>query len=437
MPGGAERAHEESTIDAGDRVALRPALVLFAVALALRIAALWLLPAPEPNYNYWLARGLVTLHAFALGPEPTSFIEPLYPAFLALGMSVFDSDRLVLFLQALVSASGAPAMFLLGWRLTGLRIGGLWAGLLYAADPYFVRQAHSYIELPFLLPLLLWTLERLVAAQRTGQAVVGGLLTGLVLLTRTALLPTLVGTLIVMYMRRGKLALVSLAAAALVVSPWAWRSLTQNGSPVPTRAGENLFVSTSPYAVGVLPRYDADLLIRFAWLQLDADMPATADGREEGIADRLLARRALEFALAHPGQAAMLKLKNAAWIFAPVLVPRNAKSPYTHAAMVNGRMELTGLAWRPLGWELAHGIFRTLVLVAAMIGFWRRRQIDDQWLLVVLGAELAVHVVFFPTTRLLAPFTAMLMLYAGYGFALVETLARASHSLPAEAGSHT
>ena len=117
----------------------------------------------------------------------------------------------------------------------------------------------------------------------------------------------------------------------------------------------------------------------------------------------------------------MLKLKNAAWAFAPVLLPRNAKSPYTHAAMIDGRMELTGLAWRPLGWELAHAAFRTLVLIAAVIGLRRRRAIDDRWLLVVLGAELAVHVAFFPTTRLLAPFTAMLMVYAGYGLALVTT----------------
>ena len=58
--------------------------------------------------------------------------------------------------------------------------------------------------------------------------------------------------------------------------------------------------------------------------------------------------------------------------------------------MVNGRVELTGLVWRPLGWELAHAAFRTLVLVAAVMGFRRRRGIDDQWLLVVLGAELAV-----------------------------------------------
>jgi hypothetical protein len=166
-----------------------------------------------------------------------------------------------------------------------------------------------------------------------------------------------------------------------------------------------------------VPRYDADLLVQFATVSLEADMPATTGGRKEGIADRFLVRRALEFVRAHPGQAAMLKLQNAAWIFAPVMLPRNAKSPDTHAEIVNGRVELTGLAWRPLGWELTHAALRSLVLLAAVMGFRHRRGIDDHWLLVALGAELAVYTVFFPTTRLLAPFSAMLMIYAGYGLA--------------------
>ena len=181
MTNGAARAHLASGV-APDRGGSKTTLLtLFTVALAFRFGAWWLFTPPEPNYNYWLARGLITLHAFALGPEPTSFIEPLYPAFLALGMFLFNNDRLVLLVQAIVSASGAPAMYLLGWRLTGMRSAGVWAALLYAADPYFVRQAHSYIELPFALPLLLWTLERLVAARRNGQAVAGGVLAGLVL----------------------------------------------------------------------------------------------------------------------------------------------------------------------------------------------------------------------------------------------------------------
>ena len=410
-------AHFEETSPEGGRRRASALVAVFAVALAFRLGALWFFAPPEPNYNYRLARSILTAHAFAFGPEPTSYIEPLYPAFLASAMFLFGSDRLVLLVQAIVSASGAPALLLIGWRLTGMRSAGAWAAMLYAADPYFVRQAHSYIEVPFAVPLLLWTLERLAATRRTGQAVAAGVLSGLVLLTRAALLPALVGMLIVLYLRRGRVALVVTAIAALLVFPWAWRSLVYNDSPLPTRTGENLFVSTSPYAVGVVPRYDADLLIQFATQRVEARMPATSGRQKEGIADRLLMRETLEFVLTHPGQTALLKLQNAAWIFAPVVLPRNAKSPGTHADVVNGRVELTGLVWRPLGWELTHATFRALVFVAAVLGFRNRRGIDDRWLLAVLGAEFVVYTVFFPTTRLLSSFSAVLMVYAGYGLA--------------------
>ena len=407
----------DETLPAGGR-GLAPALLaVFAVALAFRLGALWFFAPPEPNYNYRLALSLIRTQAFAFGPEPTSYIEPLYPAFLASAMFLFGSDRLVLLLQAIVSASGAPALLLIGWRLTGMRSAGAWTAMLYAADPYFVRQAHSYIDVPFAVPLLLWTLERLAAVRRPSQAIAAGALSGLVLLTRAALLPALVGLLIVLCLRRGRVALVAMATAVLLVFPWAWRSVVFNDSPLPTRTGENLFVSTSPYAVGVVPRYDADLLIQFATRRVEAGVPATSGGQQEGITDRLLVRESLEFVRSHPGQTALLKLQNAAWIFAPVVLPRNAKSPGTHADMVNGRVELTGLVWRPLGWDLAHAAFRALVLVAAVSGFRNRRGIDDRWLLAVLGAEFVVYTVFFPTTRLLSPFSAVLMVYAGYSLA--------------------
>ena len=275
-------AHSEEASPAGGRRLASVLVAVFTVALAFRLGALWFFAPPEPNYNYRLARSLIAAHAFAFGPEPTSYIEPLYPAFLASGMSLFGSDRLVQLLQAIVSASGAPALLLIGWRLTRMRSAGAWAALLYAADPYFVRQAHSYIEVPFAVPLLLWTLERLAAAHRTAQAVAAGVLTGLVLLTRAALFPALVGLLAVLYLRRGRVALVATATAVLFVFPWAWRSLAYNDSPLPTRTGENLFVSTSSYAIGVVPRYDADLLIQFATQRVEAGMPDTPGGKRKG-----------------------------------------------------------------------------------------------------------------------------------------------------------
>jgi hypothetical protein len=398
----------------------RPALTVFAIAAATRLGAWWVFPLPEPNYYYWLARGLLDLDAFALGPDPTSFIEPLYPAFLAACMTIVGGDRAVLFVQALVAATGAPAMYLLGSRLAGGRAAGLYAALLQAIDPYFVRQATSFIELPVLLPLFLWALERCTAVRALPGAVVAGLLLGLVLLTRAALLPAAAALLLILAVRHGRLALAATGTAAVVVLPWAVRSQAASGSALPTRAGENLYVSTSQYAVGVLPRYDPDLLVRFAQFRIDERLRSTGTGRDEAAADRILIEEAVTFARSHPAQTAALKLANLGWAFVPVLLPRNAKSPLTHAAMVDGRMEITGVVYRPRAWDLGYALFRALVLIGAVTGLMRRRSLDDAWLLAVIAAELAIHVIFFPTTRLLAQFSAMQMVYAGSSLATLR-----------------
>ena len=107
---------------------------------------------------------------FAFGPEPTSYIEPLYPAFLASGMFLFGSDRLVhapAGNRQRVGSAGAVSARLAADD--GIRSAGAWAAMLYAADPYLVRQAHSYIEVPFAVPLLLWTLERLAGGTPHGS----------------------------------------------------------------------------------------------------------------------------------------------------------------------------------------------------------------------------------------------------------------------------
>jgi hypothetical protein len=236
-----------------------------------------------------------------------------------------------------------------------------------------------------------------------------------VLLTRAALLPAAAALLLILAARHGRLALAATATAAVIVLPWAVRSQSANGSAVPTRAGENLYVSTSQYAVGVVPRYDPDLLVRFAQFRIDERLRSTGTGRDEAAADRILIGEAVAFAVSHPAQTAALKLANLGWAFVPVLLPRNAKSPLTHAAMADGRMEITGVVYRPLAWDRGFALFRGVVLLGAVIGLRRRRRLDDVWLLAVVAAELAVHVIFFPTTRLLAQFSAMQMVYAGYG----------------------
>jgi hypothetical protein len=325
------------------------------------------------------------------------------------------SDRAALFVQVLIAASACAALYRLTTRITSSARAGLCAAALFAFDPYFVRQSPSYIELPLLLPLFLWALERTTAIRRTADGVAAGALLGVVLLARASLLPAIGGAIAVLARRHRGGAVVSAVLTAVVVFPWTLRSYRANDTLLPTRVGENLFVSTSEYAVGVTPVHDVDLLVRFAQLLIDQTLHTTGGTAREGTADQILIAHALAFAAEHPLETARLKLWNLVWIPSPLLLPRYAKSPHTHAAFINGRVEITGLERRPWPWEVLHAGARTVLILAALVGLRHRRGLDDHVLLVVLASEIAVHTVFFPTTRLLGPFTAVLMVYAGIG----------------------
>ena len=95
------------------------------------------------------------------------------------------------------------ALFILTRRVTRSGSAGCGAGLLYALDPYFVRQSSSFIELPFVLPLFLWSVERLTAVRHVAGGMSAGALLGLTWLTRASLLPAGLGLLAVLCRRRG------------------------------------------------------------------------------------------------------------------------------------------------------------------------------------------------------------------------------------------
>jgi hypothetical protein len=206
---------------------------------------------------------------------------------------------------------------------------------------------------------------------------------------------------------------------ALIVTPWMVRSSRVGHGPLPTRIGENLFVSTSSYAIGVVPEYDVDLLVRFAAQTVDDQLRVRNLPHSEWLADRILTRQALAYAAANPWRALRLKLRNLAWIGCPLLLPRYAKSPLTHAAVIDGSVQVTGLHYRPWWWETLHATFRGVLLVAALIGLISRPGSGHALLLIVLVSETLVYTLFFPTTRLLGVWAAVLMVYAGIGAARV------------------
>ncbi len=406
--------------------------MLFLVAALARLAALLYFPYPEPNYYWTLAENIVTRQQVALEGGPTTSIEPLYPAFLA-GARLLGGDALwlVLLIQIVVASAGAVLLFQVGLTISGSRRAATIGALFYALDPYFVRQSISLIEVPFLVTLLLWTLQQILAATtskvaptvagggpRTAQQILVGALLGAVVLTRASLGPVVVVAVgLLAWRRRWRAALVAGATAALVVAPWVIRNYRLDGSLLPSRVGENLFASTSPFAVGFLPEHDVDLLMPFVYEIVDRELARVPPAELDAATDRLLRAHAIEFARSNPAETLALKTRNVFYLFWPGLLPVEAKSDDTSAVLEDSRVRIVGAQPRPRSWEWLHLSVRSVLLASALVGLVvrRRRWREDAILLAVILTVAVVHVVFFPTTRLLAPMTAMLMIYAGIG----------------------
>jgi hypothetical protein len=391
-----------------------------------RLAALLYFPYPDSNYYWTLSDNIVTNRSFALESGPTTYIEPLYPAFLA-GARLLGGDALwiVMLVQIAVASAGTVLLFRIVLAIGGSVGAATIGALFYALDPYFVRQSVSFIELPFLVTLLLWMLQQFLAATaaaappRWPQLTLVGALLGALVLTRASLVPVAIIALGLLGSRRGwRTALVAGATAGLVVAPWMVRSYRLDGSLLPSRVGENLFASTSEYAIGFLPQHDIDLLMPFVYEIVDREL-AERPSALHTDADRLLLERAIAFATTHPGSTLGLKARNFLYLFWPGLLPVEAKSENTAVVFENSRIRIIDAQPRPRSWEWLHFGVRAVLLLSAAAGLATRRRCwrDDAILHAVILTVAVVHVVFFPTTRLLAPMTAVLMIYAGFGIA--------------------
>jgi 4-amino-4-deoxy-L-arabinose transferase-like glycosyltransferase len=169
----------------------RALVLLTGLALALRVGYLLLEPrcaltGDEPS---WIEIGRrISRAAVAFSPLRSDliFYPPVYPYFVGALFRAFGTMRAVLWAQAVLGALLVPVVGLAGARAFGRRV-----GLLAAAATAFYPEllwypAHYWSETVFLL--LLWgAIERTLAADGDGSrgaAVAAGLLWGLATLTR-------------------------------------------------------------------------------------------------------------------------------------------------------------------------------------------------------------------------------------------------------------
>ena len=390
-------------------------LVVLACA-APRLAALTIWPVDTGTLYYALATSLSQERRFAIDGEATTHIEPFYPALLAGLQLVFgDSPGILLLAQIAIACAAGVLLFALTRDQTGDERAAWVAALLYAASPYLIRQSVSFMEVTLLIALLIaaaWRIRRIASAP---QAAAAGILLAAILLTRMSLAPAVVCALILFARRDGAgRALVASGVLAACVVPWMAFSRTTEGSALPARIGDNLYVSTSALAEPIVPRYNVDLLMPLVDDLVRDEMVrrgVTSYRRIDG--DRLLLRLTADYVRAHPLRALRLKLRNLLYIFQPRLLPFYERRGM--ATLVDGRVQIPEQARRPVLFEAAAALYHTVLIAGGVAGLAirRRRLRDDAFLLIVAGSVIAVNAIFFPTSRLLAPMTFVWMFYAG------------------------
>jgi len=253
---------------------LRPWLLMFAVALSLRVANAWLAtgphgrPASDPvTYDTvaWnLARGAGFSLEGAGGLYPTAFIPPLLPWITSLLYRAVGHDYYAAVLLGCVVGSLAPLLLAaFATRMFGSSVGRL-AGWLAVVHPLLVFFCgHLLTETPFTVMLLLALLlsAEWVKTPRSGRAFGTGIAWGLAALTRpTALaLPVLVaawawvplGFALPARSRLRQIALL-LLGLGLTVGPWTLRNALALHAfvPVTTGAGRALLDGNNPEVWG-------------------------------------------------------------------------------------------------------------------------------------------------------------------------------------------
>ena len=365
-----------------------------------RLIVLWLAAAPEETFYWVYSSSLLEHGTLGLAGTPDSIVEPLYPVFLAAARQLTgDRVSLVLTLQILVASAGGILLHRLTQLLTGSASAAWIATLLYAFDPYLVRQSVGLMEVTVLTTLLIgiaWS-ERLGS---TRGAVLVGLFTAASILTRFAIAPLAIAVPLLMARRSGKQALIAFVVTGIALVPSAVRNYALDRSVAPSRVGINLAVSLSDAAEQLLPIHNNDRLVPLL----------------EEKPDRELVSSALAFAKVHPWRTVKMKARNFLHVFNPRLLPYAHEPQSARLREENGRYWIEGGSPRSRTAQWTHGLWRTMILVLALVGLATHGlRWDDGVLWATVLTITAVCTVFYPTTRLTTPMVFALMIWAAQG----------------------
>ncbi len=399
--------------------------IVVLLTIAVRGAAAWLfadgLTHDTDGYRA-VAQTLVDHGDFLRDGRPTAWRPPLFPLLLAKLLWISDridasraNQTFVVLIGVTQVICGAVTVLLvlrLGWRL---RLGrwSLLAAALVAGDPLLVYQSTQLMTetLATLLAVCAWSTA--VAEKRpVASAIASGVLLGLATLCRPTFLLWTILLLVWLgrrAIRENKLRplLLTAAAFALTLSPWAARNWIELGRPTitTTHGGYTLLLANNPRFC----RWVREGKWGTVWDSREFVEEWNARKRAAGIdneidEDRLARRLAMEAMRVDPAgfaRAAVVRLGRF-WSFAP------------HASVHGSRLDNASVRWSITAWYLAEFALALLGLATVATSPKRVNWLAGVLLVVALSA---VHSVYWSDLRMRAPAMPVVALLAAAGAA--------------------
>jgi 4-amino-4-deoxy-L-arabinose transferase-like glycosyltransferase len=361
------------------------------------------------------ARTLVSSGTFGfIADRPSAYTQPLYAWFLAALYWTLDRNWLVVGIAHLVLAALTAIVVLeIGRRVASLRV-GLVGALIATLHPFLVwHDMHLNREILDGLLIAVVALLALVVVERR-EALLSlalGAVAGLAILgnARLALLPLVLAAFVAWPLRPRREALVSagavLLAAAVVVLPWMTRNAVEVGCftlTTDTRAlwkanNENTYetldrgqwIDDVPEPAGAppWPEYAADLTL--------AGQPTEAD---ECAQQRFYRELVFDFWREHPGEKARLAAQATRMLWSPT---------FSVDSDEGGRGRLA-----ELGRDVVEPLFMVTVYALAIAGAFLVPRRFLALVVLLLGYNTVLAMIFAGTVRYRAPFDFLLAILA-------------------------
>jgi len=336
--------------------------LLFAAAFFFRLAYAWenkVYINPEDFENGTIAQNIIAGRGFSggahLGPEaPTAFMAPFYPFFLAFFYKLFPETRfiVIILLQCALSALTCLLVYFIARRAFRDTGTSFFASLGIALS-YFSIQIASWINVQAWTEFLLAVIVLLSLKVKEEMSLKGATFLGVSIalgalaepVTIAASGPLLLWLLLgggAAFAKRLEIFLIAGLIACLGVAPWTVRNyiVFKRFVPIKSQFGYVLWWGSNPNASGGLltekgvPVPDT----------LDKETRAGLARMDEISRFKTLEKKALDFALEHPGRFLKLRLRSYLYFWTGQNIWLKEKAAYEHPVTRPLMVLLFGLA---------------------------------------------------------------------------------------------